>query len=444
MNLMYYRRRWPHLDVRQFMKKRMAGTVPPRPEPPHVRKAMKEWGHKMGKALKQPRREMAALLNERLDTDSPVSHCNCEKAVSKLASHGWFVSACTSRWSHDPDAREVVGGTVTAAQFHRLYYTCAQCSEHHRNPIAISTRDNGMMYCSNWCAEAAGCEQRSGGWYNEDSEGESDWDDCYDDDDDDYNSVQGIYSYCTYLGSLVGSGGKYNIGTEMEIEFPSKGMQRAFVTSITEEFRTHEAHCKGDGSLGQYGVEVVTGYGAWHDMSQTATKICELALACEGKAHLTDSCGQHISIARSGMSCEQQARFVVFFNHPDNQPILKEFARRGQCTWSRVQPDKIDDRFIENSKRNGAIPTGQKYEAVNCNHDSHLEVRIFKGSLRAATVIARMALVHLVATFCEKDLTASELRMPGFFEWLATQDGPEATSVKEYLVHRKQNIPVLA
>jgi hypothetical protein len=432
MNLVEYRRRWPNHDVRSYIRRRVMGTVPRTPESPSVRRQQKAWGHAMAKALHGPRRDIAALLNDR------DVRCHCDKANAHLVEHDWFISVSTSRWSHDPDRRAVPGGYVTALQFAREYSPCAQCSETVRRRGGLFTADTNRLFCGTECASEYGCEQRRGGWYEEDSEGEPDWDDYDDEDEDDCGRVNGIYSYCTYLGGMVGSSTSYKIGTELEIEFPNRGSQRDFVSLITENFRTSEAHCKSDGSLGTYGVEVVTGYGGWQDMSPIATKVCTLALSCDGKSHLTDSCGQHISVARSDMSCEQQARFVVFFNHPDNQDVLKEFARRSEVHWARVCRDKHDDAFIANSKSNGRVPRGEKYEAVNCNHDTHLEVRIFKGSLRAATVIARMALVHLVAQYCEKDITASDLRMPRFLEWVASQDGPEATSVKEYLVHRKQ------
>lgn len=346
-----------------------------------------------------------------------------------LLDHNWFVSLYSSRWTHDPGRVSVRGGHVRDSEA-RFYRSCEECSDVVRRSEGIVTVDDCDFFCCEGCAEDYGCIRRGDRWYSSD--------------DDDDDSDDGVYSYNTYLGGLVGPGSTYNIGTEIEIEFSCNRDRKGFVRAIESEFRPSHAHCKSDGSLGCYGVEVATGYGDFAEMSDVVKGVCAFALDHGGRAHTTDSCGQHISVSRQNMSIPQQARFVVFFNHPANQTLLKEFARRPSCHWARVIPDKSTKQWVDERVRLNSLGRGEKYEAVNCCHSSHLEVRIFRGSLRTDTALARMALVKNVAVYCEEDLAVEELTTEKFLEWISTRSCVESGYIKDYLIYRSVKQPALA
>jgi hypothetical protein len=431
MNLVECKRRYPHLDLRAYMQRRMHVCHEGRVESPEVRAEQRLWGHRMARVLHGARREIAPLMN------AIPQGCHCEKALAVLSQHNWFISRFSNRWMHDTDRREVVDGYVSHDEI-RHYRACNECASVRLRAEMICTVDDNDYFCDGDCARDYGCEHGVGDrWYS--SPEEDRWDD-----DDDEDNDGGLYSYCTYLGGLIGEGGKYNLGTEIEMEYRCARDQRAFISQIGSEFKPKQAHCKRDGSLDTWGVELVTGYGKLEDMAPVVGRACEIAVSCKGRSHTTDTCGQHIAVSRGNMAIDQQARFIVFFNHPDNQKMLVEFARRSDSSWARPDSRKATKEWLDGAKGRGRIEYGSKYEAVNCGHDTHLEVRIFRGSLRAPTVIARMAMVEMVAVYCEEDRPVEELTFSRFLEWLNNQSGTSAQYIKDYLVYRSVKQPALA
>jgi hypothetical protein len=247
-----------------------------------------------------------------------------------------------------------------------------------------------------------------------------------------------IYRYNQTFVGQVGSEAHYPLGVELEIEFGEEEHKREFAAIVRDQYGRGVCHCKHDGSLSDYGVELVTGYGEWATISPIIANVSQIARKLGGKSHNTDTCGQHISVGRSNMSTAQQARYVVFFNHPDNQEALKKFARRYSPRYAEIKGYKAIDSFIDQCERDGDCLLGDKYEAVNCNHETHLEVRIFKGSLRTETTLARMALVGLVAEFCEGKRRAKDLVWNVFSEWLAARECAMSKSVLNYIVYMQK------
>jgi hypothetical protein len=394
--------------------------------------ARHEWGREMATALSSGCVEdVASLLN-----NMPGSCATPDKAEELLTNKGWWKCIYNEEWC-EPDAdrtwiRNEDGYVSESGYDNGDYYCCEGCGDHYSGDPDVVTEDCSDRYHSERCARNSGCcFGDDGGWYSL-----SDNAPCDDNEDEDED---GVYSYDTYLGGLVGVGGKYNVGVEIEIEFSDCDNRGNFVSEIYSGHSTREAHCKHDGSLDSYGVEVATGYGLWGDMMPIVKSVCRKAKDNSGKSHNTTTCGQHISVSRASMSHEQQARFVVFFNLPDNQDMLKQFARR-TSSYAEVKADKCTDAFIQNVVSRGNMGYGNKYEAVNHNHRTHLEVRIFKGTLRFETIAARMALVALVAEYCEKNLSAKDLKMSNFLEWLSAVESDLATSIKDYLIYRNVNV----
>lgn len=424
MNLLQYRARWSSpVTCRRFIHRRWAelGGDAPADSLNFLRRCEnRSWGHAIGVTMRDVDEEaLVELLN-----NMPVgSHC---QAAEDLADElGCRVSSLSSEWIEPGDVTELSNGDyLSQSEFDEHGRCCDHCGDLYLTEDGVHTVD-----CSDFCSES--CAERRGYWYS----GDGDWVCEEDEEDDDSNGL--IHPYNVYLGQLVGQGNKYNLGVEIEMEFGSHSNRDSFVKELSNEFRSSIAHCKSDGSLSSRGVEVVTGYGAWCDMLPVVKRICELSLKNGGKSHKTSNCGQHVTVSRAEMSIAQQARFVVFFNHPDNQTIIREFARRNSH-YGATRESKGIQAYIDQTIKSNYVPSGDKFEIVNTNHGSHLEMRACKGSLRWETVMARLALMQLVATFCESPLNANELLATELLKWVAKLDTPEATSVKEYLVYRNQ------
>lgn len=437
MNLLQFRAINPRLNIRIFMRGRWLPEWRGKNYVHTKRIAMRKWGRECGRIMGSSDPDKLERLADHMDSAPSVS-CSCIKADEMLTAYGWWECGELGAWQSPDEPRfSVENGEDVCSEGRSSgeYYHCEQCNGLFCGSPEVTTCDTNDMYCGERCARRNGCMiDCDGDWRSEECQCGccDEEDEC----DDDYCD-DGIYSYSSYPGGLIGPGGDYNIGTEIEIEFKSESRRRAFISSINEGHTAREVFCKRDGSLGSYGIEAVTGYGQYADMVPVLKGICEKALAQVGRSHNTTTCGQHISVSRSNMTHEHQARFVVFFNLPDNQEYLKTFARRSQCSWARTDPGKATDTFIKKVVDDRGFRYGEKYEAVNFCHDSHLEVRIFKGTLRIETVLARMALVALVAEYCKSDLTAKELTSIKFLQWMKEKDCELSTVIKQYLVHRE-------
>jgi hypothetical protein len=248
-----------------------------------------------------------------------------------------------------------------------------------------------------------------------------------------------IYRYNQTFVGPIGVQDSYPLGIELEIEFDDEDVKHDFAKVVRDKYSRDVCHCKRDGSLSEAGVELVTGYGPYEDISSIVADVAQIACDFDGRSYRTDTCGQHISIGRSEMSTAQQARFVVFFNHPENQQFLYEFARRTSARYAVTVPTKATDEFIRMCDGDYDNLSGDKYEAVNCNHRSHLEVRIFKGSLNVNTILSRLALVRLMGEFCEERRSAKQLTSKEFLKWLRGRDGDcdMFKNIEQYLKRRK-------
>ncbi len=369
--------------------------------------AKKTWGLLLGSALKGRSAEALAACLSSVPEGAVVP----DKAIEAMLSRGWAKCSYSRRWMKMSEMITVNNGSEHIGLAYRQdagVYTCPQCQRNNTpGHGGITTRDNDVTYCNARHAEAHGAFQHeNGNWYS-----------CHE-------AAPPIYVYRynqTHVGA-IGPNQHYPLGLELEIEFDGERTKMEYAKKTSEMYDKSVCHCKHDGSLSHAGVEIVTGYGGYSDMVPVVASITKMARDLGGKSHNTDTCGQHISVGRANMSNPQQARFVVFFNHTDNQKLMLAFAMRTSDRYARTLSDKGSDAFIGKCSRDFEYLLGDKYEAVNCNHSTHLEVRIFRGSLRTSTVLARMALVGLVAEYCEKKMSASQLTWAPFFEWMNTRD----------------------
>lgn len=345
------------------------------------------------------------------------------KALDVLEGSGWRRCTHDNQWypTEGMTFLPSVGEWMANANMRAAgVFTCTQCAAVclERNGRVPMIDDPDVSYCSRDHARRAGAfEHESGGWYTSDAAAPPVY----------------IYRYNQTVVGPIGEPQQYPLGLELEIEFDEEDRNHDFAVEVREKYEKGVAHCKRDGSLSEYGVELVTGYGSFESIHDVVVNSTRIARDLGAKSHNTDTCGQHVSVGRAAMSPAQQARFVVFFNHTANQEVLTKFARRSSNRYARTMLDKGGDMFITKCEQDFDSILGDKYEAVNCNHATHLEVRIFRGSLRASTVMARVALVGLVAEFCEERRSARELVFPKLVEWMEHRTCKMSSCVREYM-----------
>jgi hypothetical protein len=390
------------------------------------RNTLKSWGLAVSKALgSKDYPTLGVLLG-----NPPEGATVPDKAYNVLRAARYHQCTHDNRWYHVSQMTHMRRQDVYIANCNMEAsgcYVCATCNDAFTGGRGrIETRDNHILYCSNGCADRGGVfRTEEGHVYSEECNAPPVF----------------IYRYNQTFVGPIGTQDSYPLGIELEIEFEDEDVKHDFARLVRDKYSRDTCHCKRDGSLSECGVELVTGYGPYKDLAPIVEEVALLADELGGRSYGTDTCGQHISLGRSELSLSQQARFVVFFNHPANQEFLHTFARRNSARFAVTIPTKATDEFIEMCNDDYDRLMGDKYEAVNCNHRSHLEVRIFKGSLNVNTILSRLSLVRLVGEFCEEKRSAKQLLHTDFTKWLKKRgdDCEMFKNIEHYLKRRKQS-----
>jgi hypothetical protein len=195
-----------------------------------------------------------------------------------------------------------------------------------------------------------------------------------------------------------------------------------------EEEQTEEAEkcregwiAKHDGSL-SCGLEFVSQPRTWKAWEKTALDWFP------GKAWNTSTCGLHIHVSRSACGGMLLYKVLRFFEL--NQAYIRRISRRkGEKLeqWAAIQGNGIRAYADEEQKNRFTLAwhakgnkSGNKYQAVNVEHDKTIEFRIFKGTTNEPAIRRNLAWIHLMLAWLrdESAVGAFRLRPRHFHNWL--------------------------
>ena len=125
-----------------------------------------------------------------------------------------------------------------------------------------------------------------------------------------------------------------------------------------------------------------------------------------GKAHDTTTCGLHIHFNKSrwqsGVRELRELRLLYLYEKFFDEFVI--FSRRTGTGWLHMA-NKFDDWIFDGTptkQKNQYIKNYGRYHAVNITNEHTVELRIFRGTIKRATIIAAIELVdflaHLVST----------------------------------------------
>ena len=330
------------------------------------------------------------------------------------------------------------GGEYVCEECRDNYYMCCEdCNEltHENDIVAV---DNNSRYvcedCSSNYYRCDCCEQL----YSDHSIAVNTiaWtlcDDCYSEyffrcaecDDIchlDYGETIDGYYYCTACAPYqrgpilpyshkpdpVFFGGNAGYGIELEID--DGEYKREAAKAIIEAGRDH-VYLKEDGSLSSAGFEIVTHPATldYHTNHFPWAEICETALSYEYRSHDTNTCGLHIHASRElfgDTETEQDltvAKIMLLFDRWYHSHIVK-FARRNLSNMRRWA-DKPDADIQPNDNETSAINKAKntakhRYKAINLCNSHTIEFRLFKGTLKANTILASIQWVDTIINYC--------------------------------------------
>ena len=204
-----------------------------------------------------------------------------------------------------------------------------------------------------------------------------------------HRDSSGIYEYSYKPRPNFFGHDDYYFGIELEVEDKNEwGCGTG--ASIVYDTLGDRVYCKHDGSLND-GFEIVSHPHSLTEMQNLNWNFLR-ALRSKGfRSWDTDTCGLHVHVSRTafrkdGKSNEaHELRFQKLIY--DNSAQVCAIAGR-QSSYAR---------FMDKGKLVPKVKYGQsadRYEAINIQNDSTLEIRVFKGSLKKERVLSAVEFIH--------------------------------------------------
>ena len=279
------------------------------------------------------------------------------------------------------------------------------------------------------------------------------------DDDDDYGGTTGLLNSwgasCRHLAHdrsfTPTASGDFTMGIELEVE-ATDGRSSA-LRACNEYFNSSRQYAmfKKDGSLSEDdGFEIVTAarrmddhikvFGAWEPEGITSWD--------------AGNCGMHVHIDSRAFSALTLGKFLMFYNQPGNAAFIRGIAGRhpddggaagqyagaikGQATESPTQVKSCTEnrsRYVMVNVTNLNIDEQQRL-SVETSRDckgsySTVEVRIFRGTLRKARLLAQIEFAHAAVAFC-RAASWQELDGAAFKHWLGTPGGQQYKNLRKW------------
>lgn len=351
---------------------------------------------------------------------------------------GWSTCQRCGEWVHTDDEVyiENVGSFCDEWCAERAgYFRCDHCdewtSEYDSHTVMVDgdteswcewCYDNHSVYCDR-CDEHVHEDEIS---YDEDS-GEYVCDSCRRDEDFDDCCSSGScstarinsYNYCPPI-KLFGTS-PFRMGVELETDSGSNRMAYAGALDSIEGFNEHFWMTE-DGSLSN-GVEITShpmdlAYhwklyvgGIYGAISNAASKYGFVS-------HNSGNCGLHVSMSRDALGksvivqdaailkmmrlCQRFENQLLVFSRRRRADLERwaTFKTYGDYSEKSTKVDvKTDDRKYGLFDKARAFKENEttKYRAVNICHANHVEIRIFRGTLKWSTYFATLAFVEGLA-----------------------------------------------
>lgn len=143
-----------------------------------------------------------------------------------------------------------------------------------------------------------------------------------------------------------------------------------------------------DGSL-NWGFELITQPMGLDGHAEMWPRVLSHPAARALRSHDTRTCGLHVHVSRRGLTQLQIARAVVFLNAPENETLVRAIARRYGNSYCRIAKKTL----------NSACGSFDRYEMLNLTNSRTVEFRLFRGTLRAETVLACVEFSNAVLEF---------------------------------------------
>lgn len=230
-----------------------------------------------------------------------------------------------------------------------------------------------------------------------------------------------VYDYHTsQLPITFRSQGIPFMGFELEVE-AGNADYGAGIDAVQEHLGGDEnyVYLKSDGSLDR-GFEIVS-----HPATLASHKTRNLPEALKALSDLgfrswrTNTCGIHIHVARAGFANPSHVwKFTHFI--VDNKDAMIKLAGRNSERWANFNLESYRNGGIKNRAKGAQYYN--RYEAINFGNTRTLELRFFRGSLKAERLLSALELtegaVQYTRNLSVQDVLNGGLDFAQFVTWL--------------------------
>lgn len=329
---------------------------------------------------------------------------DCEGRIAESTREDRFVCTRDGEWWFYDDVIETNDrGYVTQEDYDHNFFTCCSCDGVFHNMAERSC---------DYCGDASYCQDCLSSHHD------------YCDEREDESPLTLIHSWNykpeAVFFRLLDEVPEAYYGCEIEIDGRGSmySSNRNTAGQAFDEIvydNKHVTYNKDDGSLRNYGFEVVT-----HPMSlkfvmhnrEKFKKAFDTAIAEGYRAHQTDTCGLHVHVSRDAFTDEKSRNNFVFLFEKFYEQVLK-FSRRTPENFERwanrygiYNSDDTNKSFADKLQ----YAYRDKYRIVNVSHRRTLEVRAFRGTLNVDTFIATVQFMEVMRTLANsRDIAVNNL-----------------------------------
>jgi hypothetical protein len=219
------------------------------------------------------------------------------------------------------------------------------------------------------------------------------------------------------------------VGLELELETTNRLNAARYV--IDRAGKTPDGYryalCENDGSLDD-GFEIVTGYSGISTHRAMLERLLVSGKIPNAQSHNTTTCGLHVHVCKASMTMYHAAKLIMFIHAPENQDFIRLLARRASNGYAEVCDKKNDKYWLQrahNRTKQGysrmdalqSLNEASRYEALNFRNYSTIEFRMFRGTLKASTVLACLEFAR-ICWFFSRDTSANNLTALAFMEYI--------------------------
>jgi len=340
---------------------------------------------------------------------------------------------------------EYENDTHSVGQGHRADTWCDSCF--HDEAVYVENRDEYWSRDDAYYHESDGCYYS----YEEDE---------YDDDDDDQDTSS-LMSYSTnvlnYLtkDSRIQSSphGDFLMGIEFEMETKDGYSVNDAVDDVRDQLGESYCVCKSDGSLGSYGLEIVT---APRGLAEHIKRFKGWEVKSHYRAWDTKRCGLHVHIDSHAFTQMTLGKFIMLINSETNVDFIRKIAGRHPHTDDQarsycaseyqevlVNPSKAvkgksHERYRMVNLQNLGVKESKRLTSTTAYDGKYdtVELRIFRASLSKTRMLAQIEFTHACVNFC-RVASWRDLNQISFVKWLKTVSSQYPNLADWYGVRRR-------